>query len=147
MDVAREGALGLERLRALIWLDQEPNLPASGVGCKFVLWFWIETGRDGTGEIKGEAADIRARLRWYDDGACDELESFWLRLLSGIANVARCVSFFCSGGVVSMSSALRFPWVLSLRLRLAGVGVLGSMVFERERRADVGVMVEGGRRN
>jgi hypothetical protein len=70
-----------------------------------------------------------------------------LRLLSGMANVARCTSFFCSGGVVSMSSALRLPLVLSPWLRDMGVGVLGSMVIVREVRAGVGVMVEGGRRN
>jgi hypothetical protein len=70
-----------------------------------------------------------------------------LRLLSGTAKVARWASFFGSGGVVSMSSALRLPLVLSLLLREVGVGVLGSMVIVREVRAGVGVMVEGGRRN
>lgn len=76
MDAAREGALGLERIRALVWLDQEPNLPTSGVGSKFVLWPWLETGREWMGVPKGEDNAIRARLRWYDDGACDEAESF-----------------------------------------------------------------------
>lgn len=67
--------LGLETTRTLVWLDQEPNLPASGVGSKFVLWLWMETGREWMGLTK-EDDDIRARLRWYDDGACDEAESF-----------------------------------------------------------------------
>lgn len=76
MDAAREGTLGLERIRALVWLDQEPNLPASGACSKLVLWPWMETGREWMGVPKGEDNDIRARLRWYDDGACDDAESF-----------------------------------------------------------------------
>lgn len=46
-----------------------------------------------------------------------------------------------------MSSALRLPLLLSLRLREAGVGVLGSNIFERRVRVDVDLMVDGGRRN
>jgi anti-sigma factor ChrR (cupin superfamily) len=76
VDVAREGARGVDKMRALVWLDHEPNLPTSGVGCKLGVWPWREPGRDWTGVENGEADDKRARLRWYEEGACDEPESF-----------------------------------------------------------------------
>jgi len=46
-----------------------------------------------------------------------------------------------------MSSALRLPLLLSLRLREVGVGVLGSNIFERGVRAGVDWVVDGTRRN
>jgi hypothetical protein len=75
-DVAREGARGVPKMRALVCPDHEPDLTTSGVDCKLVAWPWIETGRDWTGVENGEDADNRARLRWYEEGACDEPESF-----------------------------------------------------------------------
>jgi hypothetical protein len=56
----------------------------------------------------GDGPERRARLLWYDDGAREERCS---RGEAGTANVA----FFGSGGVVSTSSALRFPLAVSER--------------------------------
>jgi hypothetical protein len=60
----------------------------------------------------GVGPERRARLLWYDDGAREDVcEDVCSRGEAGTANVA----FFGSGGVVSTSSAFRFPLAVSER--------------------------------
>jgi hypothetical protein len=63
------------------------------------------------GVVRGVEADSFARLRPYEEGACEEEpdvpDGRWGRG-SGRANLARCS--FLSGGVISTSSAFRLPF-------------------------------------
>jgi hypothetical protein len=46
-----------------------PARPEEGPSCPC-----DELGRDSDGDVKGVEGDSLARFRWYDDGACEELD-------------------------------------------------------------------------